>query len=48
MRIKHGQAKNILISLIPGNDYGTLRIENDGTTLPETIRQRFRAWGCRS
>lgn len=33
--IKHGQAKNILISLIPGNDYGTLRIENDGTSLPE-------------
>jgi two-component system CheB/CheR fusion protein len=32
--IKHGQAKNILISLIPGNDYGTLRIENDGTNLP--------------
>jgi PAS domain S-box-containing protein len=33
--IKHGQAKNILISLIPGNDYGTLRIENDGSNLPQ-------------
>jgi PAS domain S-box-containing protein len=33
--IKHGQAKNILISLIPGNEYGTLRIENDGASLPE-------------
>lgn len=33
--IRHGQAKNILISLIPGNGYGTLRIENDGTKLPE-------------
>jgi signal transduction histidine kinase len=33
--IRHGEAKNILISLIPGNGYGTLRIENDGTSLPE-------------
>src|ERR1700691_2530239 len=33
--IRHGEAKNILISLIPGNGYGTLRIENDGTRLPQ-------------
>jgi two-component system, LuxR family, sensor kinase FixL len=33
--IKHGHAQNILISLIPGDDYGTLRIENDGAGLPE-------------
>jgi PAS domain S-box-containing protein len=33
--IKHGQAKNIIISLSARNDYGTLRIENDGSGLPE-------------
>ena len=32
--IKHGQASNILISLLAGNEYGALRIENDGTSLP--------------
>jgi len=33
--IKHGQAKNIAISLSAGNGNGTLRIENDGASLPE-------------
>jgi PAS domain S-box-containing protein len=33
--IKHGQAKNIIISLFPSNGHGTLRIENDGSGLPE-------------
>jgi PAS domain S-box-containing protein len=33
--IKHGQAKNIAISLAGGNGKGTLRIENDGASLPE-------------
>jgi signal transduction histidine kinase len=33
--IKHGQAKNIVISLFGSNGYGTLRIENDGASLPE-------------
>jgi len=33
--IKHGQAKNIVISLFARNGYGTLRIENDGASLPE-------------
>src|ERR1700730_427368 len=32
--IKHGQAKNIIISLFARNEYGTLRIENDGSSLP--------------
>jgi PAS domain S-box-containing protein len=31
--IKHGHAKNILIRLDGGNEYGTLAIENDGTPL---------------
>jgi PAS domain S-box-containing protein len=34
--IKHGKAKNIVISLCAGNGYGTLTIENDGATLPES------------
>jgi PAS domain S-box-containing protein len=33
--IKHGQAKNIVISLLARNGYGILKIENDGTRLPE-------------
>ena len=33
--IKHGQAKNIIISLSGQNEYGTLRIENDGSGLPQ-------------
>jgi PAS domain S-box-containing protein len=36
--IKHGQAKNILISLFATNECGTLRIENDGLGLPEPPR----------
>jgi PAS domain S-box-containing protein len=31
--IKHGQAKNIVISLSRGHEYDTLRIENDGARL---------------
>ena len=34
--IKHGKAKNIVISLFAGNGYGTLTIENDGSSLPES------------
>jgi len=34
--IKHGKAKNIVISLLAGNGYGTLTIENDGSSLPES------------
>jgi two-component system CheB/CheR fusion protein len=33
--IKHGQAKNIVISLFARNGQGNLRIENDGASLPE-------------
>jgi PAS domain S-box-containing protein len=33
--IKHGQAKNIIISLHARDEHGTLRIENDGLDLPE-------------
>jgi PAS domain S-box-containing protein len=33
--VKHGQAKNIVIRLSARNEYGTLRIENDGLCLPE-------------
>jgi two-component system CheB/CheR fusion protein len=33
--IRHGQAKNIVIGLSARKGYGTLRIENDGSTLPE-------------
>src|SRR5277367_3524131 len=33
--IKHGQAKNIIISLFARNECGTLRIENDGIALPQ-------------
>src|ERR1700690_3444340 len=33
--IKHGKAKNIVIGLFAGNGYGTLSIENDGSTLNE-------------
>jgi len=32
--IRHGQAKNIGISLSARKGYGTLRIENDGSSLP--------------
>jgi PAS domain S-box-containing protein len=34
--IKHGQARNITISLFASNECGTLRIENDGLALPES------------
>src|ERR1700685_3900286 len=34
--IKHGQAKNITISLFARNGNGTLKIENDGSRLPES------------
>src|SRR5580693_5344369 len=33
--IKHGQAKNIMISLFARNEYGTLKIENDGLGMRE-------------
>jgi len=33
--IKHGQAKNIVISLSAGHETGTLKIENDGLGLPK-------------
>jgi two-component system CheB/CheR fusion protein len=33
--IKHGQAKNIVISLSATHEYATLRIENDGLGMPE-------------
>jgi PAS domain S-box-containing protein len=32
--IKHGQTKHIIITLRARNEYGTLRIENDGSGLP--------------
>jgi PAS domain S-box-containing protein len=32
--IKHGHAKNIIVSLFADNEYGTLSIENDGASLP--------------
>jgi PAS domain S-box-containing protein len=35
--IKHGQAKNITISLSASNGQGTLRIENDGVPIPEPL-----------
>ena len=35
--IKHGQAKNITISLSANNGQGTLRIENDGVPIPEPL-----------
>jgi signal transduction histidine kinase len=34
--IKHGQAKNIVISLSAGKEYGRLTIENDGLGMPES------------
>jgi signal transduction histidine kinase len=33
--IKHGQAKTIIISLLARNEYGTLKIENDGLGMRE-------------
>jgi two-component system CheB/CheR fusion protein len=33
--IKHGHAKRVTISLFAGNEYGTLKIENDGASLPQ-------------
>jgi signal transduction histidine kinase len=33
--IKHGQAKTIIISLFARNEYGTLKIENDGLGMRE-------------
>lgn len=33
--IKHGQAKTIMISLFARNEYGTLKIENDGLGMRE-------------
>jgi PAS domain S-box-containing protein len=38
--IRHGQARNILISLSARKGYGTLRIENDGSRLPEDTANR--------
>jgi signal transduction histidine kinase len=35
--IKHGQAKNVVISLFAQNGHGTLRIENDGLALPPDL-----------
>ena len=35
--IKHGQAKNVVISLSAQNGHGTLRIENDGIALPQDL-----------
>jgi PAS domain S-box-containing protein len=32
--IRHGHAKNIVITLVADNEYGVLRIENDGSDLP--------------
>ena len=32
--IRHGHAKNIVITLVADNEYGVLRIENDGSSLP--------------
>jgi signal transduction histidine kinase len=34
--IKHGQAKNIVIRLSAGKEYGRLTIENDGLAMPES------------
>jgi PAS domain S-box-containing protein len=34
--IKHGQAKNIVIRLSAGQEYGRLTIENDGVAMPES------------
>jgi PAS domain S-box-containing protein len=31
--IRHGQAKHVIVSLFPGGDYGTLKVENDGSSL---------------
>jgi PAS domain S-box-containing protein len=33
--IRHGQAKRIILTLRAAHDYGTLRIENDGSSLPK-------------
>jgi PAS domain S-box-containing protein len=38
--IRHGQAKNIEISLSARKGNGTLRIENDGSSLPENAMNR--------
>jgi PAS domain S-box-containing protein len=38
--IRHGQAKSIEISLSARKGYGTLRIENDGASLPENDTNR--------
>jgi len=38
--LRHGQAKNIEISLAARKGYGTLRIENDGSSLPENATNR--------
>jgi PAS domain S-box-containing protein len=38
--IRHGQAKNIEISLSTKKGYGILRIENDGSSLPENDTNR--------
>jgi PAS domain S-box-containing protein len=31
--IRHGQAKHVAVSLFSGDDYGTLKVENDGSSL---------------
>jgi PAS domain S-box-containing protein len=38
--IRHGQARNIVISLSARKRYGTLRIENDGSSLPVSTTNR--------
>jgi PAS domain S-box-containing protein len=38
--IRHGQARNIVISLFARKRYGTLRIENDGSSLPVNTTNR--------
>jgi two-component system CheB/CheR fusion protein len=38
--LRHGQAKNIEISLAARKGYATLRIENDGSSLPENATNR--------
>ena len=39
--VKHGKAQNIAITLLTGNDYGTLKIENDGAGLPQSAAAKY-------
>ncbi len=36
--IRHGHAKNIVITLVADNEYGVLRIENDGSSMPRRTK----------